>query len=160
MNKISENNNENESQGNTSNSDNINENGKREKRTRNRPSKAERFGEEREELVKELEKRIGLTEEIRGVLLYDLEHNEELKEYLREKIPEIKRLYKTGNWAYFVRQHIKEGEEPSEISLLKSIMKSENYEITNRRKITERNEIKKTFIELYFNKKEKCKKKD
>ncbi len=139
------------------NSDNINENGKREKMSRNRLCKAERFSEEREELLKELEKRIGLTDEIRGVLLYDLENNNVLKGYLREKIPEIKRLYKTGNWAYFVRQHIKEAEEPSETSLLKSIMKSENYEITNRRRITERNEIKKTFIELYFNKKEKNK---
>jgi hypothetical protein len=30
--------------------------------TRNRPSKAERFSEEREELIKELEKMMGLTE--------------------------------------------------------------------------------------------------
>ena len=65
----------------TSNSENPNENKKSEKRTRNRPSKAERFSEEREELLKELEKLMGLTEEVRGVLLYDLEHNEELKSY-------------------------------------------------------------------------------
>ena len=153
MNKIEENNNENDSQGNTSNTDNVNENNKRSKRTRNRPSKAERFSGERDELIKELEKKMGLTEENKGVLLYDLEHNKELKEYLKDKVIEIKRLYKTGNWAYFVRQHIKEGEEPSEISLLKSIMKSEKYEITNRRKITERDNIKKVYIELYFNKK-------
>lgn len=72
MNKIEENN-ENISEGNTSNSENVNENNKREKRTRNRPSKSERFSEEREELVKELERKMGLTEEVRGVLLYTQE---------------------------------------------------------------------------------------
>ena len=148
-------NNSNSSNTSNSNSDNVNDNNKREKRTRNRPCKAERFAEEREELIKELEMKMRLTEEIRGVLLYDLENNAELKEYLKNKISDIKRLYKTGNWTYFVKQHIKEGEEPSEISLLKSIMKSEKYEITNRRRITERNNTKKTFIELHFNKKNK-----
>ena len=44
----------------TSNSENPNENNKRVKRTRNRPSKAERYTKEREELIKELNKMIGL----------------------------------------------------------------------------------------------------
>ena len=44
-----------------------------EKKTRNRQSKAERFSEKREELVKELEKKMGLTEEVRGILLYTQE---------------------------------------------------------------------------------------
>ena len=59
----------------------------------NRRSKAVRFSEKREELIKELEEMMGLTEEVRGVLLYDLEHNEELKEYLKNKIPEIRKLH-------------------------------------------------------------------
>jgi hypothetical protein len=45
---------ENNSLGNTSASDSPNENGKREKRTRNRPSKEERFTVERYELINEL----------------------------------------------------------------------------------------------------------
>ena len=103
MNKlIEEINNDNDSQGNTSNSDNMNENNKRVKRTRNRPSKAEKFGQEREELIKELEKMIGLTEEVRGVLLYDLEHNEELKEYLKNKIPEIRKLHPRNYITYVI----------------------------------------------------------
>ena len=146
MNKIIENE-DNNSQGSnnslTSNSDNVNENNKRVKRTRNRPSKAERFSEEREELIKELERMIGLTEEVRGVLLYDLNRNEELKEYLKNKIPEIRKLYKCGTWNYFVKQHTKEGEEPSEIGLMKSIFKSENYELVSKMKYAEREGEKK-----------------
>ena len=150
MNKIEENNNENDSQGNTSNTDSPNENNKREKRTRNRVSKAEKFSEERDQLIKELEKKMGLTEENRGVLLYDLEHNEELKEYLKNKIPEIRKLYKCGTWNYFVKQHTKEGEELSEICLLKSIFKNEKYELISKRIVAERCGEKKQYNSIYF----------
>jgi hypothetical protein len=146
MNKIEENKNENDSQGNTSNSDNYNENGKREKRTRNRPSKAERFSGERDELIKELEKKMGLTEENRGVLLYDLEHNTELKEYLKNKIPEIRKLYKCGCWNYFIQKE----ENRDEIGLLKSIFKSEKYELISKRILAERNGEKKQYSGIYF----------
>ncbi len=135
---------------NTSNSDNGIDNGKREKRSRNRPSKSERYSEEREELVKELEKKMGLSEESRGILLYDLEHNEELKKYLRDRIPEIKKLYKCGTWNYFVKQHTKEGEEPSEIGLLKSIFKNEKYELVSKMKYAEREGEKKKYSHIYF----------
>jgi len=147
MNKVLYNN---ESDGNTSNSENNNENGKREKRSRNRPCKSERYIEERLELISEIEKKIGLTEEVRGVILNDLEENKELKEYLKEKIPEIRKLYKCGCWNYFVKQHTKEGEEPSEISLLKSIYKEEKYKLLSKRKIIEREGIKKQYSCIFF----------
>jgi hypothetical protein len=134
----------------TSNSENPNENNKRVKRTRNRPSKAERFSEEREKLIKELERMIGLTEEVRGVLLYDLKRNEELKEYLKNKIPDIRKLYKCGTWNYFVKQHTKEGEEPSEIGLLKSIFKSEKYKLKPSRLVAERGGEKKQYSAILF----------
>jgi hypothetical protein len=130
----------------TSNSDNVNDNNKRVKRTRNRPSKAERFSEEREELIKELEKIMGLTEEVRGVLLYDLEHNEELKLYLKDKIPEIRKLYKCGCWNYFIQKE----ENRDIIGLLKSIFKSEKYELVSKMKYTERDGEKKKYSHIYF----------
>ena len=144
MNKIEDNN----SLENASNSESSNMNGKREKRTRNRPSKSEIFVEEREELIKELEKKIGLTEEKRMVLLYDLEHNNELKEYLKVKIPKIRKIYKCGCWNYFIQKE----ENRDEIGLLKSIFKNENYNITNKRILCIKGEVKKLYMELYFNK--------
>jgi hypothetical protein len=145
MNKVVE---ENDSQGNTTNSDNINDNNKRQKRTRNRPCKNERYENERKELIKELERLMGLSEGVRGVLLYDLEHNEELKSYLIEKVHEIKKMFKCGTWNYFVKQHNK---DVSEIGLLKSIFKNEKYELSNRRRLTEREGVKKIYIEICFN---------
>lgn len=158
MNKIKDiNEDDNNSQGSnntlTSNSDNVNDNGKRDKKTRKRPCKAERFSKEREELIEELEKMMGLTEEVRGVLLYDLEHNEKLKEYLKNKIPEIRKLYKCGTWNYFVKQHTKEGVVPSEICLLKSIFKSEKFKLKPSRLVAEKGGEKKQYSAILFYKK-------
>ncbi len=154
MNKIIENEenvsqNSNNSEGNTSNSDNVNENNKREKRTRNRPSKAERFGEEREELLKELNKIIGL-ENNNKIILYDLEHNEELKKYLQKNIPLIKKIFKTCTWGYFSND-AKKG-MGNEIGLLRAIYKNEGWEISSKRKICQRENEKKLLVELHFNK--------
>jgi hypothetical protein len=137
-------NNCNENMNNNSSEENTNDS---KKKTRNRPSKREIYKNEREELIKELEKKIGLNEETRGVLLNDLEKNEELKEYLLEKVEEIRKMYKTGNWNYFVKQHNK---EQSEISLLKSIYKDEKYKLITKRKLVETGGEKKQVGCMYF----------
>jgi len=134
----------------SSGSDNINENEKRVKKTGNRPCKSERFEKEREELIKNIETKIGLTEEIRGIILNDLEKNQELRNYLKSMIPEIKRLYKCGTWNYFVRQHEKNTSDIDEISLLKSIYKDDKYKLISKRKLIEINGIKKQYSCLYF----------
>jgi hypothetical protein len=152
MNKQDEYNNDNESinsLGNTSNSDNCNENGKREKKTRNRPSKAERFVEEREELILRLNEIIGLNK-TNKIILYDLEQNERIKTYLKENISLIKKIFKTCTWGYFSND-IKKG-MGNEIGLLRAIYKNEGWEISSKRKICERENEKKLYIELHFNK--------
>ncbi len=123
----------------------------KEKKTRNKQSKAERYIKERTFLIKELEELIGLTEDNKSVLLYDLEHNNELKMKLKEKIPVIKQLFKTGNWNYFVQQH-NDNREISEISLLKMIFKDFGYTIANRRRSVIREDVKKQYVELVFSK--------
>jgi hypothetical protein len=105
------------------------------KRKRNKLTKAQLFKEQRQKLVLELENLMGLTESNRSVLLYDLEHNEKLKDYLRDQVKNIKKIYKCGTWNYFVNQYTREGEKISEISLLKSIFKDEKYEIVSKIKI-------------------------
>lgn len=128
---------------------NTNENNKRVKRTRNRPSKAERFSEEREELIKELSKIIGL-ENNNKIILYDLEHNEELKTYLKENVCLIRKLFKTCTWGYFSND--KKKGMGNEIGLLRAIYKNEGWEISSKRKMCERNGKKSLFVELHLNK--------
>ena len=146
MNKIEE---DNKSVGNTSNSDNINENGKMEKKSRS--TKKEMYNQEREEIIKELNEIIGLNENNKSVLLYDLETNKKVKENLKNNIEKIKKYYKYGTWGYFSND-IKKGMN-NEISLLRAIYKNDNYDITSKRKIYERDGKKRLHIELFFYKK-------
>ena len=127
----------------------MNENNKRVKRTRNRPSKAERYSEEREELVKELNKMIGL-ENNNKIILYDLEHNEELKTYLKENVCLIRKIFKCGNWGYFSNDP-KKG-MGNEIGLLRAIYKNECWEISSKRKICERSKKKNCILNYILTK--------
>ena len=120
------------------------------KKTRNKPTKADTYKEERKKIILELEKLMGLSETKRGVLLYDLEHNDQLKNYLKQIVPDIKKYYKCGMWNYFVNQHTKEGEEISEISLLRTIFKDEKYELISKRKSAILNNKKTNATIIYF----------
>lgn len=118
------------------------------KKTRNKPTKAHTYKEERTKIILELEKLMGLNETNRGVLLYDLEHNEQLKKYLKQIVPDIKKYYKCGNWGFFSKT-IVQG-MGNEIGLLKAIFKNEKYTITSKRKTIFPNNEKKLTIILFF----------
>ena len=145
MNKLEEDNNSLE---NTSNDDNPNNNGKRDKKTRNRPCKSEKFVEEREELIKILNNLIGFDDKKNHIILYELEHDEKIKEKIRELVPEIKKYYRTCSWGYFSKE-LKKG-MGNEIGLLKALYKNEGYNILTKRKTCEYNGVKKLQTELYF----------
>ncbi len=97
---------------------------------------------------------MGLTDTNRGVLLYDLENNEELKKYLTEIIPNVKKYYKCGNWNYFIQSE----ENRNVIGLLKSIFKTEHYTLMNKKKYLEKNGVKKGYTKIYIINDEKIKK--
>ena len=118
----------------------------KEKRTRNKKTKEERYKTEREELMREIEEKMGLTEEKRGKMLYELEEDEELKEWMREKVPEIKKMYKCGQWEYFKNKE----EDRDEIGLMRSMFKNEKYEIISKREYKEIDNVTKKHTCLYF----------
>jgi hypothetical protein len=118
------------------------------KKTRNKPTKEQRFKEPRTKIILELEKLMGLTETNRSALLPDLENNEKLKEYLTNLVPDIQKYYKCGNWGYFSKSE-KQG-MGNLTGLLKAIFKNEKYTITSRRKTIIINDKKKLSINLYF----------
>jgi hypothetical protein len=107
-------------------------------------TKAENYKNERQVFIEELEKKMGLDENNRTAILHDLENNEELKKYLKEKIPYIRKLYKSGSWNYFKTK------DACIIGLLKSIFKTEKYNIMNKQKSKEINGIKKNYSILHF----------
>jgi hypothetical protein len=124
--------------------DEISDNSK--KKTRVRPTRIDKYKMERNNLINNLEILMNLTEKKRGILLYDLEQDILLKKYLKEKIPEIKKIFKCGCWNYFIQKE----EDRNEIGLLKSIFKNEGFKILSKRKYMDINGVKKQFNILYF----------
>jgi hypothetical protein len=114
------------------------------KRRRNRLNKSEKYQNERIVFISELESKMGLTEQTRGILIYDLEKNEELKRYLEENIELIKRIFKHSNWNYF------RNEDADILGLLKSLFKSQNYQLSSKRKLMVLNNVKKQYNYIFF----------
>jgi dsDNA-binding SOS-regulon protein len=96
-------------------------------------------------MIEELEKLMNLTQENRGVLLYDLNHNEELKKYLINNEELIKRIFKTGSWNYMIKT---ENRDP--IGLLKSLFRDQQYELISKMKYVERGGEKHQYTQIYF----------
>ena len=112
-----------------------------------RKTKMEKFTKERKDFIDDLEKMMGLTETKRDVLLYDLENNDELKKYLKNKISDVQKFYNYHSWNYFKKL---KNTNSGEVGLLKSIFKNENYNIMNKQVIREINGVKKMYSVLYF----------
>jgi hypothetical protein len=117
------------------------------KKMRKRSKKIEMSKLEREELLKELIELMNLNEN-NNKTLYELEHNEELKKKLRESSELVRKMYRCSSWGYY-SQDKKHGKN-HEIGLLKSIMKSEGYNILSKRKTLICDGKKTLQSELYF----------
>ena len=133
---------------NTSNSDNTNENGKRNKK---RSTKKELYKREREEIIEEINKIIGINDDKNEIYLYELERNDEIKEYLKNNLKRIRQYHKTVTWGYFSNEKIK-GKD-NEIGLLRTLYIDNDYDILSKLKINNFEKIKKQYTLLIFYKK-------
>ena len=122
---------------------NSNENIKKHRR-----SKEELYTEERKMIIENINVLIGLNKNKYSVIYADLTENEELKNYLITNLDLIKKYYMCGTWSYFV-SHLHKYEK-NEVSLMKSIYKSDGFIITSKSKTLVKNNIKKNYTELYF----------
>lgn len=128
----------------------INESVDMKERKRKRETKMEKYKCEREEIINELNE-ISKIGESESIILCELENNEKLKERLRELSPLIKKYYRCCSWGYFSND--KKKGMGNEITLLKSVYKSEGYKILSKRKMYGESE-RKLMTELYFIKSE------
>lgn len=118
-----------------------------EKPKRQRKNKQNMFKEERQKLINELNEIIGISANKNYFILHDID-NDNVKNKIKKLVPEVKKYYKYGSWHYF-----KEEEKQDEIGLLKTIYKYSDYILTNKKKILERDGIKKQHTEIHINKK-------
>ena len=135
----------------SSGSDNINENEKRVKKTRNRSCKSERFQDSREEIIKELNNIIGITEDNNIASIYKLEKMEILKNKLIELLPEVKKYYKCGGWGYVIAENKEKG-SGNLLTLLKSIYENTGYKIFSKQKVILKDGIKERGTVYFFEK--------
>lgn len=109
-----------------------------------RSTKKEIYNLEREELIKELNRMIGIDEN-NHIFLYELERNERIKEFLKNNINKIRRIHKIG---YFSNEK-KKGKD-NEIGLLRSLYLDNDYEILSKLKINNFDNVKKQYTQLIF----------
>jgi len=74
---------------------------------RKRRTKKELFQKERDEIIENLNKLLGLNKENNSIFYYELENNEKAREYIRNNIENIRKYFKTGTWGYFSNDLLK-----------------------------------------------------
>ena len=131
--------------------DNI-ENNIKIKRTRNRLTKKEQFTAERQEIINKLNNIIGIDDVNNNVSLNSLESNILLKNKLEELIPQIKKIYRSCTWGYFISEKNAKG-SGNLITLLKSVYTNSNYSIYSKQKIFNKHGEKNRQTFYYFEKK-------
>ncbi len=122
-----------------------------EKEKRKRQTKREKYKTEREEIISEMNKIIGINGEKKNIYLYELEHNEKIKEYIEKNIKNIKRYHKVGSWGYFSNEKSKGRDNI--IGLIRTLYMDNDYEIVSKLKINTFEGVKKQYTMLMFYKK-------
>ena len=120
----------------------------------NNPKKIRRnkktfYFNERENIFQQLKNLMDLNDD-NTILLNKLQDNQELKNKLIELTGDIKKYYRCSTWGYFVA--INNGEKGDEITLLRSIFKDHDYKIFSKDIVTEYNNVKKRYTQLFFTK--------
>ena len=133
------------------NNDNDNKQENKPKRTRNKLTKKQQFSKERAVSIQQLNNIIGIDDKKNWVYLYDLEHNEEIENYIKNNIDIIKTIFKTGSFGYFSND--KSRGKDNTIGLVRSLYTDCDYDITSKLKVNTFNNVKKQYTMLFFNKK-------
>lgn len=114
---------------------------------RKRSTKKELYKEEREEIIKKLNKILNIEEEKNYVYLYDIENDDKIKKEIDELSEEVKKYFKTGNWNYYIMKN--KNKNPLRISLVRALYRDEKIMMTTKEKDITR-EGKKVRTTLYY----------
>ena len=111
----------------------------------------QKFKNERNNIIDNLNNLIGIDENNNCFFLYELEKKEDVKKYLSDNIDDIKKYYKVGKWGFFSNDILK-GKD-NYIGLLRSLYLDSDYEIISKSKIATFENIKKQYTMWDFRKK-------
>jgi hypothetical protein len=114
--------------------------------------KSIKYEKERNEMIKEFDKILGFTENNRTFILIDLQKDKQKIKKINELSKKIPFIFCSGGWGYY---RIPKGKKVNnkEIGLVKTLYKSEGYEIIKRKKKIMEGEIKTLTMEYEIIKK-------
>lgn len=151
MNKIIENEENVEKESNNSSRTNSETQNENKKMSKNRSTKKEMYNEEREKLIEELNKIVGVNEKNNYVYKYEIETNKEFENYIKEHILDIRRMWKTGLWGYFSNK--KEKGSGNILGLYRSLLNNSGYVMFSKQKTKTLNDEKDVKTLYYIEKK-------
>ena len=100
------------------------------KRTRITKTKAERYEEERKEVIRKLNEIMGINENNNKFILEELKEDKERQDSIMGLLEEVKKYYAYNTWTYF-RGEVKE----EAVSLMKAIYKKSGYDVVFRKRM-------------------------
>ena len=113
------------------------------KKKRIRKTKKEQFYNEQLTIINKLNVILNITEKNNAFILDDIKHNEHIQKQILDLVPEVKLYFAYTKWAYFLKPL-----ENGWLSLLRSIYKAHDYNLTYKQKM--KNGEK--YTEYYINK--------
>lgn len=114
-----------------------------------KPTKKEFYKQERDLLISELNKIIGIDTDNYKIFLYEIENNKNIDKYLSDNINKIRKYYKTGKWGYFANNDVS---KDIYIGLLRALYLDSDYEILSKQKTNTFNGVRKQYTEWNFRK--------
>ena len=107
--------------------DNINES-KKPKITKNRSTKKDLYKKEQEEILNKINTILGISKDNNTIYLYDIENDDDKKNQILALSDDVKKYFKTSNWAFYKDEECK----GNHVLLCKSIYKDMGYKIINK----------------------------
>ena len=120
------------------NKDDNNNESKKPKITKNRSTKKDLYKKEQEEILNKINTILGISKNNNTIYLYDIENDENKKEQILALSDNVKKYFKTSNWAFYKDEECK----GNHVLLCKSIYKDMSYQIISKNAYIKRNDTK------------------
>lgn len=95
------------------------------KKTKIRSTKKDLYKKEQEEILNKINTILGISKDNNTIYLYDIENDESKKEQILALSDDVRKYFKTSNWAFYKDEECK----GNHVLLCKSIYKDMGYQI-------------------------------
>ncbi len=105
---------------------------------KNRSTKKDLYKKEQEEILNKINTILGISKDNNTIYLYDIENDNNKKEQILGLSDDVKKYFKTSNWAFYKDDECK----GNHVLLCKSIYKDMGYQILSKNAHIKRNDNK------------------